>query len=192
MRKVGVFLSRFQPIHNAHLWMMENALKENDTVIVLVGSANKYGTERNPFKIEDRLEMVENAVKEHFKGEEYKEKTIKIVSLSDWSSEQNNSDQEWGRLIYYSVVGVKGVKTFSFYSSEEPEKIKGWFEEEIRERINFKFFSRKNSFEGLSATKIREAILNDDIEYIKKYCPNCVLKNRIKLKELIKSSKGIA
>lgn len=189
MKKVGVFLSRMQPIHNAHLWMIENALKENDEVLVMIGSANKFGTERNPLPIDLRKSMVESAINEYFKHKNYPQNSVKIITLSDWSSEENNDDKEWGRLIYYNVVGNMGVKEFSYYSSENPEMIKGWFEDELKERINFKFFSRDNEFGGLSATKVREAILNDDDEYIKSNCPIEVFERKNFIKEAIK---GIA
>lgn len=187
MKKVGVFLSRMQPIHNAHLWMIENALKENDSILVIIGSANQVGTERNPFDIKLRKELVTNALKEKF-GEEYK-KRIKIIELPDWSSEKNNDDQEWGRLVYYNVVANMGVKEFSYYCSENPEMIKGWFEDKLKERINFRFFSRENEFNGLSATKIREAILNDNDEYIKKYCPPVIMERKSFLRGIVEHSK---
>lgn len=189
MEKVGVFLSRMQPIHNAHLWMIENALKENDKVLVIIGSSNKSGTERNPLPIDIRKSIVESAIYEHLKNKNYMQESIKIITLSDWSSEENNDDKEWGRLIYYNVVGNMGVREFSYYSSENSEIIKGWFEEELKERINFRFFSRNNEFNGLSATKVREAILNNDDEYVKKYCPIEVFKRKNFIKEAIK---GIA
>lgn len=189
MKKVGVFLSRMQPIHNAHLWMIEKALKENDEVLVIIGSANKSGEERNPFPIDIRKEIVQSAINKFFSDKDYPKDSIKVITLTDWSSEHNNDDQEWGRLIYYNVVGNMGVKEFSYYCSENPEMIKGWFEDELKERINFRFFSRDNEFNGLSATKIREAILKDDDEYIKKYCPEEVIDKRLYLKELIEYSK---
>lgn len=186
MKKVGVFLSRMQPIHNAHLWMIENALKENDEVLVMIGSANKSGTERNPLPIDLRKSMVESAINEYFRHKNYPQNSVKIITLPDWSSEENNDDKEWGRLIYYNVVGNMGVKEFSYYCSEDTDMIKGWFEDELKERINFRFFSRNNEFNGLSATKVREAILNDDDEYIKKYCPIEVFKRKKFIKKEIK------
>lgn len=185
MEKVGVFLSRMQPIHNAHLWMIKNALNENDKVLVLIGSANKKGTERNPFDIELRKRMVKAAIKEYFSEEDIER--IVLKELVDWSTEQNNNDQEWGRLIYYNVVSTMNVKEFSYFCSEEPEKIEGWFEEQLRERINFRYFSRDNQFNGLSATKIRAAILDDNSEYIREYCPNCICAVRENLKEILKT-----
>lgn len=187
MKKVGVFLSRMQPVHNAHLWMVENALKENNEVLIIIGSANKFGTDRNPFGIKLRKELVINSLKEKFE-EEYLNR-IKIIELPDWSSEDNNDDVEWGRLIYYNVVSNMGVKKFSYYCSEDPEMIKGWFEDELKERINFRFFSRDNEFKGLSATKIREAILNDNDEYIKKYCPSVIMERKNFLRGIVEYSK---
>ena len=164
MKKVGIFLSRMQPIHNAHLWLIENALKENDKVLIMIGSANKKGTDRNPLDITIRRKIVEEALIEKF-GKNYEEK-IKIMELPDWSTEKNTTDTEWGRLVYYNVVSNMDVKKFSYYCSEEPKLIKGWFDEYLKERINFRFFSRDNHFNGLSATKIREALLNNDEEYL--------------------------
>jgi len=189
MKKIGIFLSRMQPIHNAHLWMIENALKENDEVLIIIGSANKSNYLRNPLDISLRTELVEEALKEKF-GESYNKK-IKILQLADWSTEQINDDTEWGRLIYYSVVGKTGVREFSYYCAEEPAKIKGWFEEEIQSRINFRFFSRENEFNGLSATKVRTAILEDNLEFIKEYCPSIIVKRKEELKEIIKLAKTI-
>lgn len=187
MEKVGIFLSRMQPIHNAHLWMIENALKENEKVLIMIGSANKRGTERNPLDIRIRRKLVEEALKEKF-GKNYGEK-IKIMELPDWSSEKNNTDTEWGRLIYYNVVSNMDVKEFSYYCSEEPELIKGWFDEYLKERINFRFSSRDNQFNGLSATKVRKAIVEGDVEYIDLYCPKCVRENIETLKNIIKDAK---
>lgn len=188
MKKVGVFLSRMQPIHNAHLWMIENALKENDEVLVIIGSADKCGSDRNPIPIDLRKEIVEKSINEYFMSQRFLKDKIRVITLPDWSSEENNDDTEWGRLIYYNVVANTGVKEFSYYCAEEPDKIKGWFEEELRNRINFRFFSRDNQFNGLSATKVRKAILDEDEEYVKKYCPRQVVGNMPFLQRYIKYS----
>ena len=48
--KIGVFLSRMQPLHMGHLGMIDKALSENDKLLILIGSANKEGTIRNPIR----------------------------------------------------------------------------------------------------------------------------------------------
>lgn len=51
-----------------------------------------------------------------------------------------------------------------------------WFEDtEVRQYITYKLFERNKLYEGLSATKIRDAFKNNDKEYIKLFCPKVVL-----------------
>ena len=40
-KKVGVFLARMQPVHNAHLYLVNKALEESDKVLIVLGSENK-------------------------------------------------------------------------------------------------------------------------------------------------------
>ena len=52
MKTVGVFLARMQPVHKAHLFMVNKACEECDEVCVILGSENKKDTLRNPFTID--------------------------------------------------------------------------------------------------------------------------------------------
>jgi len=47
---IGVFLSRMQPLHIGHLGIIDKVLAENDKLLILIGSANKKGTVRNPIR----------------------------------------------------------------------------------------------------------------------------------------------
>ena len=58
MKKVGVFLARMQPVHNAHLYLVRKALDENDKVLIVLGSENKVDMLRNPYDISLREEML--------------------------------------------------------------------------------------------------------------------------------------
>ena len=183
-QKVGVFLSRMQPLHIGHLGIIDTILEENDILIILIGSKNKSGTLRNPLDINLRREILEEALKEKY-GQDY-EKRIIIAELPDWSMETDtSSNKEWGRYLYYNIVSKAEQKNFSIYFSDEPQIIKDWFDEELMSRINFRLFERKDMFEGVSSTKIREAFLNNDKEYIEKSCPDAVLRRYDKIKGII-------
>jgi len=54
-------------------------------------------------------------------------------------------------------------------------------EEVLEDGITLRLFNRSNVYEGLSATKIREAILNEDQEYLEKYIPLIILDDVIEL-----------
>lgn len=171
MKKVGVFLARMQPIHNAHLYMVEKACEECDEVTVILGSENKRDTLRNPFTIKKRREMLLASL-----PVEYREK-ISVYEIPDWSMESKVADYKiWGRYFYYNVVSRINQKKFFLYYSDGRKMLDNWFENtEVRKNITYRLFERSSLFEGLSATKIRNAFVNDDKEYIRKYCPDVVL-----------------
>lgn len=171
MKKVGVFLARMQPIHNAHLYMVEKACEECDEVTVILGSENKRDTLRNPFTIEKRREMLLASL-----PVEYREK-ISVYEIPDWSMESKVADYKiWGRYFYYNAVSRINQKRFFLYYSDGQKMLDNWFENtEVREYITYRLFERSSLFDGLSATKIRNAFVNDDKEYIRKYCPDVVL-----------------
>lgn len=170
-KKVGVFLARMQPVHNAHLYMVNKAIDESDKVLIVLGSENKVDMLRNPYDIKLREKMLRECL-----DKEQNEK-IEIVTLPDWSTEADvENAKTWGRYFYYNVVSRIGQKRFSIYYSDDPSILDSWFEDtEIRDYITYRNFKRSNLFDGLSSTKIREAFINNDISYIEKYCPKPVV-----------------
>ena len=111
-KKIGVFLSRMQPLHKGHMGMIDKALSENDKVIILIGSTNKEGTIRNPLGIELRREILQEALEETYSREELEK--IYIKNLPDWSMETDyDSFLEWGRYLYYNITAIAEQKNFS-------------------------------------------------------------------------------
>lgn len=53
-----VFVGRFQPFHNEHKRIIDIALEKSKNVLVLVGSAGKARTIRNPFTFGERKHMI--------------------------------------------------------------------------------------------------------------------------------------
>ena len=53
-----VFVGRFQPLHLEHKRIIDIALQKSKNVLVLVGSAGKARTIRNPFTFEERKQMI--------------------------------------------------------------------------------------------------------------------------------------
>lgn len=169
--KYGVFIGRMQPVHNAHLALISKALEENDKVLIVLGSSNKEGTYRNPYSVEMREQMLRECF-----DEEQNEK-ITIATLPDWSTEDDEKEvKTWGRYFYYNVVSRIGQKRFSLYYSDELSILDSWFDNtEVKQYITYRHFDRDEVFDGLSATKIRQALLRNDKDYVKKYCPVSVM-----------------
>ena len=86
--KRALFIGRFQPFHNAHLLNVKNILKENDFIIIGVGSSQEKNTFENPFSYNERKQMIINALKKH------KIKNYKIYPVPDFYD-----DEKWARYI---------------------------------------------------------------------------------------------
>ena len=59
----ALFIGRFQPFHNAHLADIKNILKENNSVIIGIGSSRESNTLKNPFSYNERKQMISNALR---------------------------------------------------------------------------------------------------------------------------------
>lgn len=128
---VGVFVARMQPIHNAHIWLMKQALQENDKLLIVLGSANKVDMLRNPFSFELRTDLLDSVISRD--GELInRSDDIKVINLPDWSMENKTEDSRiWGDYLYYNIVSRIGQKSFSIYFSDEPAIIKSWFSDNL-------------------------------------------------------------
>lgn len=176
--KVGVILSRCQPLHNGHIEMINKALSENDKVLFIIGSADKSCTERNPFSISYRIDMFKNAL--DFVDDTSKVNFITLRDLSSDSSipKQSNKDgvvddallvnKEWGMYLYYNIVNAIGQKDFTFYYNDDSSLVSAWFLNFIWNRITISSSFRLND---ISSSAIRDAMRNEDKEYLKKCLP---------------------
>ncbi|WP_457752892.1 nicotinamide-nucleotide adenylyltransferase [Thermococcus sp.] len=64
MPKRGLFVGRFQPVHNGHIKALEFVFSQVDEVIIGIGSAQASHTLKNPFTTSERMEMLIRALDE--------------------------------------------------------------------------------------------------------------------------------
>jgi len=55
---IALFVGRFQPFHLGHLKVIKEILRENEKVIIAIGSSQENGTEDNPFSFKERENMI--------------------------------------------------------------------------------------------------------------------------------------
>ena len=182
--KIGVFIARFQPLHKAHMFVIEKALKECDKLVIMLGSSNKQDMPRNPFNFRLRKELLSECL-----GNSLDMTRIQIYQLPDWSTENELVDDAvWGHYLYYNIVSRINQKNFTLYYSDKPDIVKNWFDDEVKDYISFCFLDRKKVFEGLSSTKIRQAILDFTPEakkYLYKFLPEAVFERIEELREIL-------
>ncbi len=58
----AVFIGRFQPFHNGHLYALKKIAKNYDEIFIVIGSADKGFEKENPFTAEERKEMLKSVL----------------------------------------------------------------------------------------------------------------------------------
>lgn len=93
--KLAVFITRAQPLHLGHKFVIAEALKVADSVLILIGSANASRSVKNPFTIDERKAMIEN--------EYIMYPNVHTEGIDDYTYEFN----QWARDIQYAVEGYE-------------------------------------------------------------------------------------
>jgi nicotinamide-nucleotide adenylyltransferase len=61
--KCALFVGRFQPFHNGHLYATQLILRGAEEIILVIGSAEKSHELSNPFTAGERIEMMRRALR---------------------------------------------------------------------------------------------------------------------------------
>lgn len=93
----GVFIGRFQPLHVGHTHIIDEALKQVETLVIVVGSAYNARTVKNPFTYEERLHVLTQTYRH-----EVSQGRIVIVGISD----EAGDDDAWAALVTNAVNTV--------------------------------------------------------------------------------------
>lgn len=90
----GLICGRFQTFHKGHERLVDTGLMLCDRLLILIGSAQECGTERNPLNINTRTRMLKEVYGDN--------PNIMIYGLSDMTNE-NDIRPEWGRYLLDNV-----------------------------------------------------------------------------------------
>ncbi len=85
LKNLAVFVGRFQPFHVGHYSIVEKILAEHERLILVIGSAEKSGTEDNPWTLEEREEIIRASIPLEL------QERMDIVGLDDTAD-----DDIWG------------------------------------------------------------------------------------------------
>lgn len=183
----GVILFRAQPFHNGHLAQIKRAFEDmrklDGHLYVIVGSADKSGTKRNPIPIDVRLDLIERVLEDEFS---YKQRQyLHVVPLKDLSDEANNT-WSWGAYLYSNMCQITEDTEFIFYYSDKPEIALSWFDpENTRQHICFKFLNRIDNINATYVRSLLEHPDNADGYYLRNAVPDYVFTKRYALYEYI-------
>ena len=144
----GLIVGRFQTLHIGHQSLIDTGIKLCDRVLVLVGSAQECGTERNPLNINTRTKMLKEVY-----GDQ-----IMIYALADMTNE-DDIRPEWGRFLLENVERyIYKAPDLMIYGNDEARS--KWFDpEDIRDTSEF-IVNRGRI--PISATDLRNMMINDE------------------------------
>ena len=81
--KIGVFIARLQPFHWAHVDIVKLAIRENDHVVIVLGSACQAKTIKNPWTTDERELMIRKSLSVEVNSH------ISVVSAKDYFYNNN-------------------------------------------------------------------------------------------------------
>ncbi|MGB9719213.1 MAG: nicotinamide-nucleotide adenylyltransferase [Candidatus Anstonellales archaeon] len=153
----AVFVGRFQPFHNGHLYALKRIAKKYNEIFVVVGSANKSFTTENPFTFAERARMLRIVARE----EGIK---ITIVPIKDVES-----DELWLESILKRIKKINAV----FSNNDWVKRIFKQAEYEVKgtgrydRGVNEGTYIRKLMAEGMGWQKYVPAAVAHYIKKIK-------------------------
>jgi hypothetical protein len=113
-------------------------------------------------------------------------KRIHIFPLADMTDESDNS-HGWGRYLYIKMFSKTKDSDMTIYYSDDPRIMLGWFAQDERWLLRFKFLDR---FEGISATLVRQAFqMENGDEIVRKLVPSFVFNYREEIRNYLKEAK---
>lgn len=147
---VGLICGRFQTFHIGHESLVETGIKLCDRILILIGSAQESGTERNPYDVSTRMDMLKTIY-----GNEPNIITHGIADLTN----ENDIRPEWGRYLLDNVDRyIYKAPELMIYGNDESRS--RWFDpEDIRDTSEF-IVNRGRI--PISATMVREAMVKDE------------------------------
>lgn len=145
----GLIVGRFQTFHKGHQRLIETGLMLCDRLLLLVGSAQECGTERNPLNIRTRIDMVRTV---------YPTDRVMVYALSDMTDE-NDIRPEWGRYLLNNVDRyIYKAPELMIYGNDESRS--RWFDvEDIKDTSEF--IVNRGAL-PISATMLRELMVRND------------------------------
>ena len=147
---VGLICGRFQAFHLGHERLVNVGLKLCDRVVIMIGSSQESGTERNPFNVTTREKMIRTIYDN--------DERLLIYGIPDLTNE-NDIRPEWGRYLLDHVdQHVFKAPELMIYGNDEARS--KWFDP--KDIINTSEYIINRGKLNISATMVREAMMLDD------------------------------
>lgn len=150
-KTTGLYLGRFQPLHIGHLETIKFMAKNHTLsyVILVKGKDSSTKKDKNPFSLDTQLELVKAVLPQN----------VKLVIAKNGFVPDIIKDEK--------LLGFHFVLYCGKDREQEYKRYINYMEEDKTLEIRVLNFNR----EGVSATKVRDALKNNDVTQFKKLVP---------------------
>lgn len=174
----GIIVGRFQHIHNGHEKIINIGRSLCETLLIFVGSAGEKTSSRNPYDYEYRKKLIEMIYKE-----DIKKGNVIIKPLKDLE-DKNDLSPKWGEYVLNNATQVLGKRPECIIYGKDKDIFK-CFDKNTVKNITEVLVDR-NCF-NISATKMRNYLLNDQKDEWKKYANEAIYSEYQNLKNILEN-----
>lgn len=152
-KKYGVFVGRFQPFHKGHQSSIQHIINQGFIPVIIVGSAQANGTEKNPYSYSDRVLMIREIYPD-----------VIILPLED----SLEDDKSWVSRLENLVQSTVGSDYVYFVHNKESEK--GKYQSTSKDEfISDKIQHQKIDISHLMDVKISSTDIRNNLELNKEF-----------------------
>jgi hypothetical protein len=171
MKKVNVTIGRFQPFTNGHMACVDQPFEMlgYPTIICMIDTPDAKVDERKPFPSSMLLPLYKDLFSKNKRIEDIVlVKNADIVKLGEMLQEKGYQIASWSC----------GTDRYNAYASMAAK-----YAEQAHLSEDFKMVEVKRGDEDVSATKVRQALIDDDYKTFVALTPLITLKSRLSGKE---------
>ena len=170
--QLGIIVGRFQTFHTGHLDMVSKACAVCDRVGIFVGSSQESGTLKSPFTYDARYNMLKKIFAD----------AVEIYPLPDIGVGNN---ARWGEYVLQNVRERFGQAPDLLVSGKEERRV-SWFDSEEGVTIAELYIPKTID---MSATRMREFFIADDVNAWKQYTPPVLWEDYEVMKQAVLAAK---
>jgi bifunctional NMN adenylyltransferase/nudix hydrolase len=142
--RTGIFIGRFQPVHQGHIHALGMAASQVQKLYILVGSANQCRSIKNPWTFDERKQMLQ------LKLHSERITNYEIIPLNDY----RYSNTQWMSDVRATIEHYNMGAPILFGHMKEGNDYLKWFPE-----LKFKSIE---SIYSINATQVREQMFKDN------------------------------
>lgn len=159
-----VLIGRFQPVHKGHLANFLQALDIADKVIILVGSSFQPRTPKNPFRYDERKDMIMESIFESLGPYSGRGNDVSVHAIPDFKYSNNNWISNVQRIVKEDSPNISDTDiAIMGYDKDDSS----WYNHAFPswDFVPLKGFVEYGS-SPIDATKIRELYFEGHLDYL--------------------------